>query len=44
MSCAELRAVLHQPPDVAIATVVAAIGLDVELAVAGPTPSTISTH
>ncbi len=32
-----LRAVLHQPPDVAIVRVVAAIGLDVELAAHGHT-------
>lgn len=31
----QLRAVLHQPPDVAIMAVVAAIGLDVELATYG---------
>ncbi len=31
----ELRAVLHQPPDVAIATVVTTTGLDVELATSG---------
>ncbi len=34
---AELRAVLHQPPDIAIATVIQRIGLDVERAVEGRT-------
>lgn len=33
----ELRIVLHQPPDVAIATVIGRTGLDVELAVQGRT-------
>ncbi|MCZ3385893.1 MAG: ATP-dependent helicase, partial [Actinomycetia bacterium] len=33
----QLRAVLHQPPDVAIARVVSATGLDIELAVHGAT-------